>query len=136
MSSNTQKDKCTFNELISHCVQEEERIKKTKIQSVHLVSTSRKKKRKRAKHFNKDTAEGTSKQKKGKKQDKEFTYYLCKKSSHIRKEFPEYIVRRVKKGNLLTLVCLEVNLIFVPIHTFCVDSSATTHGSMSLQDCL
>ena len=40
MSYNTQKDKWTLNELISHCGQEEERIKKDKTESAHLASTS------------------------------------------------------------------------------------------------
>ena len=63
---NTQKDKWTLNELISHCVQEEERINKDKTENAHLALTSQKKKMKRAKDSNKDTTEGISKQKKGK----------------------------------------------------------------------
>ena len=55
VSYNTQKDKWTLNELISHCVQEEERIKKDKTESAHLALTSQKKKRKRAKDSNNDT---------------------------------------------------------------------------------
>ncbi|XP_071939106.1 uncharacterized protein [Coffea arabica] len=35
---NTQKDKWTMNELISMCVQEEERLKREGLQTVHLVS--------------------------------------------------------------------------------------------------
>ena len=46
VSYNTQKDKWTVNELISHCVQEEERIKKDMTESAHLALTSQKKKRK------------------------------------------------------------------------------------------
>ena len=61
VSYNIQKDKWTLNELISHCVQEEERIKKDKTESPHLALTSQKKKMKRTKHSNKDTAEGISK---------------------------------------------------------------------------
>ena len=57
VSYNTQKDKWTLNELISHCMEEEERIKKDKTESAHLELTSQKKKRKRAK----DTVEGISK---------------------------------------------------------------------------
>ena len=40
VSDNTQKDKMTLNELISHCVQEEERIKKDKTKGAHLALTS------------------------------------------------------------------------------------------------
>ena len=48
VSYNTQKDKCTLNELISHCVQEEERLKREKTTEIaHIASTSRNIKRKR-----------------------------------------------------------------------------------------
>ena len=132
VSYNTQKDKWTLNELISHCVQEEERIKKDKTESAHLALTSQKKKRKRAKDSKNDTAEGISKQKKGKTQDKEFTRYFCKKADHFKKECPKYVAWRIKKGTLLTLVCSEVNLTSIPSHTWWVDSGATTHVSISL----
>ena len=46
------------------------------------------------------------------------------------------ILRNIKKGTLLTLVCFEVNLTSVPSHTWWVDSGATTHVSISLQGCL
>ena len=36
---NCQKEKWTLNELISYCVQEEERLKQEKTKSVHLAST-------------------------------------------------------------------------------------------------
>nr|KYP47118.1 hypothetical protein KK1_031276 [Cajanus cajan] len=40
VSYNTQKDKWTLNELISHCVQEEERQQREKTESAHLASSS------------------------------------------------------------------------------------------------
>ncbi|KAF8365177.1 hypothetical protein HHK36_032815 [Tetracentron sinense] len=49
VSYNTQKDKWSLNELISHCVQEEERQQRDKTESTHLASTSQNEKRKRAK---------------------------------------------------------------------------------------
>ncbi|KAJ9556201.1 hypothetical protein OSB04_010815 [Centaurea solstitialis] len=86
VSYNTQKDKWTLNELMSHLVQEEERLKRDKTESAHLASTSQDKKKKRAK----GTAENVPKQKKHKKQDKEFTCFFCKKAGHIKKECPKY----------------------------------------------
>ena len=136
VSYNTQEDICTLNELISHCVQEEERIKKDKTESAYLALTSQKNKRKRAKDSNKDIVEGISKQKKGKTQDKEFTCYFCKKVDHFKKECPKFVAWRIKKDTLLTLVCSEVNLTYVPSHTWWVDSGATTHVSVSLHGCL
>ena len=47
VSYNCQKEKWTLNELISYCVQEEERLKQDKIESAHLASTSKDKGRKR-----------------------------------------------------------------------------------------
>ncbi|XP_020237161.1 uncharacterized protein LOC109816526 [Cajanus cajan] len=54
VSYNTQKDKWTLNELISHYVQEEERKQREKTESAHLASSSQNRKRKN----NKDVAKG------------------------------------------------------------------------------
>ena len=63
MSYNTQKDKWTLNELISHCVQEEERLKREGVESANLATISKDKKRKRGK----EAAVGTSQHKVQKK---------------------------------------------------------------------
>jgi hypothetical protein len=52
------------------------------------------------------------------------------------KECSKYVAWREKKGNFLTFVCSEINLVFVPKDTWWVDSGATTHISMSMQGCL
>ncbi|XP_074371027.1 uncharacterized protein LOC141712118 [Apium graveolens] len=49
VSYNTQKEKWTLNELISHCVQEEEIVLREKTESTHLTPKSHDKKRKRRK---------------------------------------------------------------------------------------
>ena len=49
MSYNCQKETWSLNELISHCVQEEERLKQEKIESAHLTGTSKDKRKKRKK---------------------------------------------------------------------------------------
>ncbi|KAL8147436.1 hypothetical protein AgCh_004952 [Apium graveolens] len=49
VSYNTQKEKWTLNELISHCMQGEERVLREKTESAHLASSSHDKKRKRGK---------------------------------------------------------------------------------------
>jgi len=54
----------------------------------------------------------------------------------MKRHCPKYTDWRVKKGLLLTLVCYEVNLAFVPKDTWWVDSGATTHISISMQGCL
>eukprot|EP00256_Glycine_max_P058895 XP_014627227.1 uncharacterized protein LOC106797443 [Glycine max] len=93
VSYNTQKDKWSLNELIFHCVQEEERLQRDRTESAHLTSTSQNKKRKKTR----GVVERTSQQKKQNK-DEEFTCYFCKKSRHMKKEYPKYVAWRVKKG--------------------------------------
>ncbi|RDY08294.1 hypothetical protein CR513_07485, partial [Mucuna pruriens] len=70
----------SLNELISHYVQEEERLQKDKTESTHFASTLQNKKRKNIK----GVMEWSSQQKKPKK-DEEFTYYFYKKSGHMKK---------------------------------------------------
>ena len=49
VSYNCQKETWSLNELISHCVQEEERLKQEKIKSAHLIGISKDKEKKRKK---------------------------------------------------------------------------------------
>ncbi|KAM7531010.1 hypothetical protein LguiB_034420 [Lonicera macranthoides] len=94
VSYNTQKDKWSLNELISHCVQEEERQQRDKTESAHLASTAQNKKKKRVVV----AVEGSSQQKKQKKQDEGKPCYFCKKEGHFKKECSKYAAWRVKKG--------------------------------------
>lgn len=71
VSYNTHKDKWSLNELISHCVQEEERLKRDKSESAHLATNSQNKRNKPAGNF--------SQNKKANEQPKETTYFFCKK---------------------------------------------------------
>ena len=49
VSYNCQNETWSLNELISHCVQEEERLKQEKIENAHLTGTSKDKGKKRKK---------------------------------------------------------------------------------------
>ncbi|GAB2278784.1 hypothetical protein Dimus_039306 [Dionaea muscipula] len=131
VSYNTQKDKWSLNELISHCVQEEERQQRDKTKSAHLASSSQSKKKRPM-----VSAGPLSGQKKLKKQDDGLTCFFYKKVGHMKKECSKFAIWQQKKGMLLTMVCSEVNLASVPIDTWWVDSGATTHISMSMQGCL
>jgi hypothetical protein len=51
VSYNTQKDKRSLNELISHCVQKEERLKRDKTKIAHLATSSQNKRKKPAGNF-------------------------------------------------------------------------------------
>ena len=132
VSYNCQKDKWTLNELISFCVQEEERLKQDKTESAHLASTSKDK----GKRKNKDNKVAASNGPEQKKQKVEVTCFFCNKPGHTKKECTKYAAWRVKKGMFLTLVCSEVNLASVSRNTWWLDSGATTHICVSMQGCL
>ena len=60
VSYNTQKEKWTLNELISHCVQEEDKLKQERTKSAHLASTYQDRAKKRKRDNGKEAAVGTS----------------------------------------------------------------------------
>ena len=60
VSYNCQKEKWTLNELISYCVQEEERLKQDRTESAHLASTCKDKGKKRK---NNEAAKGPAQKK-------------------------------------------------------------------------
>ncbi|RVW15892.1 Retrovirus-related Pol polyprotein from transposon TNT 1-94 [Vitis vinifera] len=103
VSYNCQKDKWTLNELISFCVQEEERLKQDKTESAHLASTSKDK----GKRKNKDNKVAASNGPEQKKQKVEVTCFFCNKPGHTKKECTKYAAWHVKKGMFLTLGCLS-----------------------------
>ncbi|XP_057755600.1 uncharacterized protein LOC130974762 [Arachis stenosperma] len=73
VSYNTLKDTWSLNELISHCVQEEERLQQDKTESAHMALSS---------HYERKrdtTADAPSQQKKAKKQDQVSTCFFYKK---------------------------------------------------------
>ena len=67
VSYNCQKETWSLNELISHCVQEEESLKQENIESAHLIGTSKNKGKKR-------------------KNDKEVAEVPCQKKQHKEKK--------------------------------------------------
>ena len=136
VSYNCQKETWSLNELILHCVQEEERLKQEKTESAHLAHTSKDKGKKRKK--DKDAAV-TAPQKKQQKRpvDPEGTgCFFCGAAGHKKKHCTNYHAWRARKCMLLNLVCSKVNLTSVPQHTWWMDSGATTHISVFIQGCL
>ena len=69
VTCNTQKDKWTLDEIISCCVEKEDRLKQERTESAHLASTSQDKAKKRKKDKGKEVAVGNSQFKVQKKQD-------------------------------------------------------------------
>ena len=134
VSYNCQKEKWSLNEIISYCVQEEERLKQARTESAQMADTSMDKNKRRKK--DKEAAGSSAQKKQQKDQDKEFGCYFCHTPGHMKKDCAKYHAWRAKKDTLLNLVCSEVNLVSVPRHTWWVDSGGTTHISVSMQGCL
>ena len=84
VSYNCQKEKWSLNELISFCVQEEERLKQDKTKSAHLASTSKDKGKKRKRNTDKNEVVKGPTQKKQNKDEN--NCFFCKKSGHVKKE--------------------------------------------------
>ena len=114
VSYNTQKDKWALNELISHSVQEEERLKRERIESANLASASKDRKRKRGKEI----AARTSQHIRCKETGLGVYLLLLQEARHRKKECPKYVDWDAKKGMLHTLVCSKVNLASVPRHAW------------------
>ncbi|GMJ01540.1 hypothetical protein HRI_003823200 [Hibiscus trionum] len=93
ISYNCQKEKWTLNELISHCVQEEDRLKRDKTESAHLASASKDKGKKRM--YQNEAAKGPAQ----KKQERvPINCYFCEKPGHLKKDCTKYHAWRAKKG--------------------------------------
>ena len=107
VSYNFQKETWSLNELISHGVQEVERLKQEKIESAHLTGNSKDKGKKRKK--DKEAAE-VPYQKKQHKEKKVDGCFFCGAAGHKKKQCINYHSWRAKKGTLLNLACSEVNL--------------------------
>lgn len=117
VSYNCQKEKWTLNELISHCVQGEDRLKHERAESAHLIAFSKGINKKRK---GKEIAVSDSKkkpQKVFKGHNKEMACFFCKDPSHVKKECAKYHAWRAKKGTPFAFVCSEVNKVSVPRHT-------------------
>ena len=137
---NYQKKTWSLNKLISHCVQEEERLMQDKAESAYLASTFKHKDKDKGKKRKKDKeAAYTASQKKQQKkpnQPKDISCFFCGAEGHKKKHCTNYHTKRAKKGMLLNLVCSEFNLTSVPRHTWWIDSGVTTHISVSMQGCM
>ncbi|KAH1121953.1 hypothetical protein J1N35_005113 [Gossypium stocksii] len=87
ISYNCQKEKWALNELISHCVQKEERLKCDKSESVHLVNASKDNDKKRKDHN--EASKGPAQKK---QQQVIESCFFCNKFGHVKKECTKYHV--------------------------------------------
>ncbi|KAK3037571.1 hypothetical protein RJ639_030754 [Escallonia herrerae] len=139
---NTQKEKWKMSELISMCVQEEERLKSEQPDSAHVAITGPSKGKGKGKKFGTGNVQG-NKSASVTKTDKASSSgtkgssgprcHFCKDKGHMRKECHKFREWFEKKGNLSICVCYESYRIDAPLNTWWVDTGATVHITNSLQ---
>ncbi|KAL0313497.1 UNVERIFIED_CONTAM: hypothetical protein Sradi_5749000 [Sesamum radiatum] len=125
ISYNTHKDKWSINELMTMCVQEEGRLSMEAGESVHMATQGK----------NKDQAKEKGKAKVPPHAEikKESKCFFCKKKGHIKKDCPKFKIWLEKKGNQLSYVCYESNMVDICHNTWWIDSGSTIHVTNSLQ---
>ncbi|KAK3024214.1 hypothetical protein RJ639_044683 [Escallonia herrerae] len=124
---NTQKEKWKMSELISMCVQEEERLKSEQPDNAHVAITGPSKGKGKGKKFGKGNVQG-NKSASITKTDKASSSgtrgssgprcHFCKDKGHMRKECHKFREWLAKKGNLSICVCYESYTIDAPLNTW------------------
>ena len=89
MCYNCLNDSWSLNELISHCVQEQERLKRDKTNSTHLATSSKDKKKDNKRKKVKEAAD-TAPQKKQHKEKSKDGCFFCGAEGHQKKKCTNY----------------------------------------------
>ena len=120
----THKEKWYINELLTMCVQEEGKLNQERIESAHLVTQE-----------NKPDKKGKGKQKTplNHVNKSDIKCFFCKKKGHIKKRCPKFKTWLEKKGNLISLVCYDSNMVHISYNTWWIDSSTTIHVANTMQ---
>ncbi|KAH9667906.1 hypothetical protein KPL70_021226 [Citrus sinensis] len=125
ISYNTHKEKWSINELLlTLCVQEEGRLNQERMESAHTVTAGKK--------FDKK-GKGKGKTPLNQVNKNAIKCFFCKKKGHMKKACPKYMKWHEKKGNLISLVCYESNMVHVSHNTWWIDSGSTSHISNTMQ---
>ncbi|KAK2452328.1 hypothetical protein QL285_000128 [Trifolium repens] len=124
ISYNTHKDKWSINELLTICVQEEERLMMEEGEKVNLTIQGKKKKG-FAKDKNNIPPQPIIK--------KESSCFFCKKKGNMKKDCLKFKSWLDKKGTPFTFVCYESNMVNINDNTWWIDSGSTIHVSNTLQ---
>ncbi|KAL5856615.1 hypothetical protein ACOSQ3_004073 [Xanthoceras sorbifolium] len=109
ISYNTHKDKWSINKLMTMCVQEEGRLLQEQGDSAMLATQGK----------GKTQANQKGKGKIPPKYDikKESKYFFCKKKGHMKKDYVKFNKWLEDKGNQISFVCYESNMVNVNINT-------------------
>ena len=129
---NTQKDKWKMSELISMCVQEEERLKVERLDMAHLtmVSSSKKPFKKGKGKKRKQDSDASHN---GQKKENKIQCHFCHKKGHKRRYCYGFKVWLENKDKTPCLVSYESYLVDVPPNSWRIDISASIHITNSLQ---
>ncbi|RVW22815.1 Retrovirus-related Pol polyprotein from transposon TNT 1-94 [Vitis vinifera] len=145
---NTLNQSWGVNDLITKCVAKEEKLKREKNESAHLVALGKPNNKKKVEktrkpnfHSNKKNKNfkksGSEKQKNGNAKNTDLKCYHCNKKGHKRVDcfkFKNWLEKKKKgQGMLSEYVCFESNLVNVPLDSWWLDSGATVHVATSLQ---
>ena len=104
VSYNCQKETWSLNELISHCVQEEERLKLDKTEGAHLASTYKDKGHKRKRNKDIKCMAPQKKQQNKPNEPGGPGCFFCGVEGHRKNHCSNYHAWHAKKGMLLNLV--------------------------------
>ena len=133
ISYNTHKDKWSINELMTMCVQEEERLVMELGESALMVTTRGKNKTDKHQANQKAYQQGKGKIPPQADIKKEARCFFCKRKGHMKKECTKFQQWLEKKGKPTSYVCYESNMVNVNINTWWIDSGSTIHIANSLQ---
>jgi hypothetical protein len=125
ISYNTHKDKWSINELMTMRVQEEERLVMELGESAMLAMHGKGKSQANKKGKGKVPPQADIK--------KNSKCFFCKEKGHMKKECAKFQKWLADKGNAISFVCYESNMVNVNINTWWIDFGSTIHISNSLQ---
>ncbi|KAK9074591.1 hypothetical protein SSX86_007189 [Deinandra increscens subsp. villosa] len=131
---NTQKEKWQMSELITMCVQEEERLKVEKPDVAHVTTTNTKKRKgnfhkgesSKVQKPNASTSSGST------TPNGPIRCKFCHKKGHRQRDCPKFKEWLAKKGDYLLMIYESFN-IDVPINTWWIDSGSMVHVTNTLQ---
>ena len=132
ISYDTHKEKWSINELLTMCVQEEGRLLMEQGESAMLVTEAKYHNRVRNQSKNQADKKGENKIPPQGDIKKESKCFFCKKKGHMKKDCAKFKKCLENKGNSISYVCYESNMVDVNHNTWWIDSGSTIHISNTL----